>query len=62
MSAKNKPEKDTTLKSEASDFERDIGEQIRDNEKMLKPVRRNASHYDCRICDTIVSESGPAEK
>ncbi len=62
MSAKNKPEKDTNLTSEASDVEREIGEQIRDNEKMLKPARRNASHYNCRLCNTSVSESVPKEK
>jgi len=57
MSVKSKPENDTNLTSEASDVEREIGEQIRDNEKMLKSARRNASHYNCRLSNTSVTES-----
>jgi hypothetical protein len=62
MSAKNKPEKDSNMTSEASDVEREIREQIRDNEKMLKPARLNASHHNCRLCNTSVSESVHEEK
>lgn len=62
MIADDKEGKNTGPKTGKTNVEHGIEEQIKDNEKMLKPARRNASHFNCRLCDTSVSESGPEEK
>lgn len=62
MVTDDKEEKNTVPKTGQANVEHGIEEQIKGNEKMLKPVRQNASHFNCRLFDTSVNESGPGEK
>jgi hypothetical protein len=62
MVTDDKEGKNTVPKTGQANVEHGIEEQIKDNEKMLKSARRNASHFNCRLCDTSVSESEPEEK
>lgn len=57
MNADNKIRMDAGLKPNISNVELSIEDQIRDNEKLLKPVRRNISHHRCRLCDSSESVS-----
>ncbi len=61
MHTDDKEGKNNGPKTGKTNVEHRIEEQIKDNEKMLKSARRNASHFNCRLCDASVRESGPKE-